>query len=117
MNLTNQQDRLNEYKEKVWNWQGKETKLKNMNIGQLEQCLKYIKNSRFKKVIFGEDKQYWLNAIPNMIKERSNNNINYITRKLLEIRVNTIRKQVDIYLLKNNLTKITLNKTKEFKIV
>ena len=67
-----------ELKNETWEWQGKSVKIGKMNIGQLEQCLNFIKSNKVKSNIFGKPKEHWKDVFSQMITHKSNSNINYI---------------------------------------
>lgn len=98
----NQQSPLNQIKYETWTWNGKQVKLQSMNIGQLEQCLSFIKNTKIKNNIFGKSKEYWKDVFSQMITYKSNDSINYIIKQMNEHRVKVVTNQIN---------KLTINKT------
>lgn len=73
MNLTDKS------KELVWNWNGIPTKLKDLTDGQLHSIKQSINKS--KNNWFGQSKDYWLNAINPVLKQREASNINQIVQR------------------------------------
>ena len=93
---------LNQIRNETWNWKGKEVKLGYMNIGQLEQCLSFIKSGKVKNNIFGKSKEHWKDVFNHMIKYKSDDSINYIIKQQNEHRIRVITNQIN---------KLTINQT------
>lgn len=86
------EDRLNVFKELMWLYKGKSTKLGNMSIHNLNLTLNYLnKNPNSKQ--FGKSKFTWIEAIKEVLKHKDAENMKHISNKLIDIRY----KKADIF--------------------
>lgn len=104
-------DKLIEYGNLDWKWRGKDYKLKNMAIGQLEQCLKFIKESK-RQVIFGNNKRYLITAIKEVIKDRSDKDYCYLVARIQEYKIKQANKYVNKLMSTHKIFKNINNKMK-----